>query len=74
MITMRYTNYRNEVSTRRIQPVCIWFGRTLYHPEDQWLLSAYDLDKKVNRDFALEHCDFTPKTEEGEDATKSSEE
>lgn len=48
-----YKNYRGEVAVRRIRPLAIWFGATEWHPEPQWLLSATDLDKGENRDFAI---------------------
>lgn len=48
-----YTNYRGETSIRRIVPERIWFGATDWHPEEQWLLEAVDLDKHAARSFAL---------------------
>jgi predicted DNA-binding transcriptional regulator YafY len=48
-----YTNYRGETSIRRIVPERIWFGATDWHPEEQWLLEAIDLDKHAARSFAL---------------------
>lgn len=48
-----YTNWRGETAERTIQPIKIWFGSTQWHPEKQWLLTAYDVDKKAERDFAL---------------------
>lgn len=48
-----YTNWQGKSGTRRAMPFRIHFGQTPYHPEAQWLLSAYDLDKRAPRDFAL---------------------
>lgn len=49
-----YTNYKGETSNRLIIPKKIWFGETEWHPERQWLLTALDLDKKLEtRDFAM---------------------
>ncbi|CAM5400503.1 hypothetical protein [Streptomyces fumanus] len=48
-----YTNYRGEKGWRRIQPLRIWFGSTEWHPREQWLMDAIDLDKQVERSFAL---------------------
>lgn len=61
-ISMTYTNYRGETSVRNVTPIYIDFGETDWHPEPQWLMRAYDNDKKAFRDFALRDCDFT-KTE-----------
>ena len=52
-LTFEYTNYRNETSIRKAIPTRIWHGRTKYHPEHQWLLTAFDVDKKAYRDFAM---------------------
>ncbi|TWD58148.1 hypothetical protein FB480_101903 [Agrobacterium vitis] len=52
-ITLTYTNYRGETSQRTIKPKRVWFGSTEWHPEPQWLLTAFDVDKGADRDFAL---------------------
>lgn len=59
VLTMTYRNYRGEVSERKIIPNRLWWGSTEYHPEDQWILSAMDLEKDQSRDFALRDCQFT---------------
>ncbi len=48
-----YRNYRGETSVRRIIPRQIRFASTEWHPEEQWLLDAYDLDRQADRSFAL---------------------
>lgn len=53
VVTIRYKNYRGEISTRRIVPKKIWFGSNEYHPEEQWLLDAHDLEKDAERSFAI---------------------
>ena len=57
-ITMTYRNYRGEIAERRIIPEWVGFGATDWHPEPQWLLRAFDLDKNARRDFALADCQF----------------
>lgn len=52
-VPFTYTNYRGETSVRRITPLGLRFGSTEWHPEPQWLMTAYDHDKDANRDFAL---------------------
>ena len=52
-VSILYTNYRGETALRRIIPKDIWFGKTDWHPEEQWLLNALDIDKGANRSFAL---------------------
>ena len=48
-----YTNWKGETSIRRIIPQKISFGNNEWHKIPQWLLEAYDLDKKDVRHFAL---------------------
>jgi hypothetical protein len=57
-ITFTYKNYRGEVATRTATPKAIWFGVTEWHPEPGWLMTAYDLEKAADRDFALADCSF----------------
>jgi predicted DNA-binding transcriptional regulator YafY len=52
-VTIRYTNYRGETADRRIIPRRIRFASTDWHPEAQWLLDAYDLDRQAERSFAM---------------------
>ena len=47
-----YTNYRGETAQRTIIPIAIVFGSNEWHNEEQWLLEAFDIDKKANRIFA----------------------
>ena len=58
-IAFGYTNYRGEQATRRAIPVRLYWGKTEYHREEQWLFEAYDVEKHAMRDFALRDCDFT---------------
>src|SRR5690348_2279896 len=53
VVVIRYTNYRGETADRRIIPIRIRFGSTEWHPEEQWLLDAFDLDRGADRAFAL---------------------
>lgn len=56
-ITITYTNWRGDTEVRRIIPRRIWWGSTEWHPEPQWLLTAFDVDKQAERDFALKDFD-----------------
>lgn len=51
-----YTNHRGDRALRRVVPKRVWFGSTPWHREPQWLLTAFDLDRDAERDFAL--CDI----------------
>ena len=52
-IEILYTNYRGETGRRKIIPSALRYGATEYHPEPQWLMDAFDLDKQAERTFAL---------------------
>lgn len=51
--TVTYRNWQGVTSERRIQVTEIYYGATTYHPTPQWLLRAWDLDKREERTFAL---------------------
>lgn len=57
-ITFTYTNWRGETAQRTAVPKRIWFGSTDWHPEPGWLMTAHDLEKAADRDFALADCTF----------------
>jgi predicted DNA-binding transcriptional regulator YafY len=48
-----YVNYRGERAIRHILPENMYWGSSEYHPEPQYLLKAYDLDRQAYRDFAM---------------------
>jgi predicted DNA-binding transcriptional regulator YafY len=52
-VQIHYTNHRGETARRRIIPHQIRFGASEWHPREQWLLDAYDVDKQAERSFAL---------------------
>ena len=52
-IKVTYKNWKGEVAKRNIVPKSLYWGATPFHPVPQWVLRAYDEDKKEYRDFAL---------------------
>ncbi len=48
-----YTNYRGETSERVIVPKELFWGKNEWHPEEQWLLLAFDVGKNADRTFAV---------------------
>jgi predicted DNA-binding transcriptional regulator YafY len=52
-VVIDYTNWKGVRGTRTIEPLRMYWGRTNYHPESQWLLNAYDPVKKEVRIFAM---------------------
>lgn len=59
LIEVLYTNWRGETSLRRVVPKTLRFGTSEWHPDPQYLLDVYDVDKKVRREFALKDCVFS---------------
>lgn len=53
VVVIRYTNYRGETAVRRIIPRHIHFTTSEWHPEPQWVIEAYDLDREAERSFAV---------------------
>jgi len=52
-LVFKYKNWEGKTSIRHIVPERIYFGKTEWHPQKQWLLEAFDLDKKEKRIFAV---------------------
>jgi hypothetical protein len=63
-LRVRYTNWKRvtRIRTILIDPRTtnghLWFGATQWHPEEQWLLHAYDPEDCQWKYFALTQCDF----------------
>lgn len=53
VVTIDYTNWRGERSLRRVAPGRFYYGTSDWHPEPQWLMEAFDLDRAAVRTFAL---------------------
>jgi hypothetical protein len=52
-VVIDYTNWRGVRSYRKITPIRIRFGVSPWHKEPQWLLTAFDFDKRQEREFAM---------------------
>jgi len=52
-LSIVYTNYKGKTSNRKIVPKEIIFSSNEWHKEMQWLLLAYDVEKKADRTFAI---------------------
>lgn len=53
VIEILYRNHRGEIAMRRIEPVAMRFEATKWHPEPQWIIDAWDVDKQARRSFAF---------------------
>lgn len=56
-VTFGYVNYRGQSSVRNAIPRGLRWGSTEWHKEPGWLLRAWDIDKKAEREFALADID-----------------
>lgn len=52
-VRILYTNYRGETAWRTIVPRCLTFAASEWHPEHQWVLKAFDVEKGAARDFVM---------------------
>ena len=52
-VTILYTNWKGETKYRNIIPMSVEFKATQWHPEEQWILNAMDVDKNAQRAFAI---------------------
>ena len=52
-VKILYKNWKGKTSYRNIIPKSIEFKSTEWHNEEQWILNAWDIDKKAERGFAL---------------------
>ena len=52
-LQFKYKNYKGKTNIRNVIPYNIHFGSTEFHPQEQWLLRAFDVDKCAERNFAL---------------------
>lgn len=52
-VTFVYRNWREEIRERKVTPIRMWYGRTDWHPAEQWFMEAIDSENGNTRDFAL---------------------
>ena len=52
-IEFDYMNWKGDKAKRRVEVGEFHYGSNEYHKEPQWLMDAYDLDKKLYRMFAM---------------------
>lgn len=45
-VSIDYTNWKGSRRTRKVLPITIQFIKSEWHPEEQWVLLAYDLEEE----------------------------
>lgn len=64
IIQFTYKNWKGEVGVRNVMIHYFYYGKTEYHPEEQFLLKAYDFDKGSERVFAMKDMSNVIRIEE----------
>lgn len=54
-LRFEYKNWEGEIAVRKVEPIKLWYGSTQWHLKDGWLFKAKDLEKDVERDFAVKN-------------------
>jgi len=52
-IEFSYTNWEGKVGVREVIVEGLLYGSNSYHTDEQFLLEAFDIDKKEMRTFAI---------------------
>lgn len=52
-IVVLYTNWKGKTEKRTIIPWVAYWGSTEFHPEEQFLLKCYDVEKQAERTYAM---------------------
>lgn len=52
IIEFDYVNWKGIKGQRKVEVRKFYYGSTDFHPEEQWLIEAWDYDKKAYRIFA----------------------
>ena len=52
-VVIDYTNWKGNRATRKVIPDEVYFGESEYHDGRQWLLKAFDLNKREWRTFTM---------------------
>lgn len=58
---IEYTNWKGTTRKRSIIPLELEYGKTKFHPEEQWLVKAVDCEDRQIKFFALK--DMIPCTD-----------
>ena len=52
-LKIQYKNWRGVIAEREILPRRCYFGSNEWHTENQWLMTAWDVQKDAMRTFAM---------------------
>lgn len=52
-IKVIYSNWRGEKATRTIVPLSLYWGKSEWHPQEQWMIRVWDVDRNDYREYAF---------------------
>lgn len=52
-VIIDYLNWKGERRLRKITPIRIFYGKTPYHPQEGWMMDAWDEEKQAMRTFSM---------------------
>ena len=53
VVNILYTNWQGKTAIRHIVPIEVKWETSEWHPEPQWILDAWDVEKDARRSFAM---------------------
>jgi hypothetical protein len=57
-ITFIYENHKQQIKSRRVVPLRLYWGTTEHYPEPGWLLEGFDMDIREIRTFVFTQIVF----------------
>ena len=61
-INFLYTNWRGKYSFRKCKVICVLYGNTEYHKDNQFLLKGFDIEKQEERIYAIKDMSVIEET------------
>jgi len=52
-LKVKYKTWQGEIGIRNIIPQNVYYGSTVYHKENQWLMDVWDVEKNAQRTYAM---------------------
>lgn len=52
-VKVRYVNWQGQEAVRTIIPLDIYWGKSEWHPEEQWILKVWDVEREAYREYAI---------------------
>jgi predicted DNA-binding transcriptional regulator YafY len=53
LVEIDYSDHLGRRTKRRFIPTRLFFGTTEWHPEEQWLVAVWDIERQFERSIAM---------------------